>query len=68
MADVVEVDAETGEQIERDYTPAEKAQRATDEEVACLADMEREADRQAALAKLAALGLTEADLRALGIG
>jgi len=34
MADVVEVDAETGERIERTFTPEEAAQRATDAEEA----------------------------------
>ena len=55
MADVVEVNAETGEVIERDFTPAEVAQRATDSESARLADMEREADAQARATARAAL-------------
>lgn len=72
--DVVEVDAATGETTERDFTPDEKAQRKADEAAAALADMEAEADRQAkeqaraaAMAKLAALGLTVGDLTALGL-
>jgi len=70
MADVTEatvLDDGTSEVIERDFTDEEKAQRATDAQTAQQADMQREADRQAALAKLAALGLTEADLHALGL-
>jgi hypothetical protein len=72
MADVVEVDAATGETVERDFTPDEAAQRTADAEAARLADMEREADEQAkaavrasALAKLAALGLSEDEARAV---
>jgi len=65
MADVVEVDAETGETTERDYTPDEKAQRAADAEAAALADAEAEADRQARAQARAALlnrlGITEAE-------
>ena len=55
MADVVEVDAETGEVIERDYTPEEAAQRAADVEAARLADTEREAAAQAREVARAAL-------------
>ena len=55
MADVVEVNAETGEVIERDFTPAEVAQRASDSESARLADMGREADAQARATARAAL-------------
>jgi membrane protein involved in colicin uptake len=70
MSDVVEVDAGTGVQIERDYTPDEAAQRAADAEAARLADVEREADAQARATARAALltrlGITsdEADLLA----
>jgi len=71
MADVIEVTVlndGTTEVIERDLSVEERAQRADDAEAARVADMHAEADRQAALAKLAALGLTPSDLAALGIG
>ena len=63
MADVVEIDASTGEVIERDFTPEELAQRLTDEEQAAVvaeALAEREAARAAdRAALLERLGLTE---------
>jgi hypothetical protein len=69
MADVLEVDALTGETIERDYTPEEAAQRAADVEAARVANMEREADRQARAqarkALLDRLGITEAEAQLL---
>jgi len=68
MADVVEVtvlEDGTSEVIERDYTPQEAAQRAADVEAARIADMEAEADRQAAKQARATLldrlGITEAE-------
>ena len=72
MADILIIDAATGEVTERDFTPEEQAQRTADAEDAALAAMEREADEQAriaakesAVSKLTALGLTEAEARAL---
>ena len=68
MADVIEIDAETGEVTERDFTAEEKAQREADLAEAQLAEQARqqaEAKREAALDKLAALGLTRDDLNAL---
>lgn len=70
MADVLEIDASTGEAIERDYTAEEKAQRAADlkaYKAAEKAAAEALKARQAALDKLMGLGLTEADLAALGV-
>ena len=55
MADVIEIDATTGETIERAYTAAEKAQRAADEEAARLDDTEREGIAQARATARAAL-------------
>lgn len=71
MADVVEINAATGEVIERDFTPEEIVQREADiaaAEAAALAAQE-EADakaavRASALQKLAALGLSEAEATA----
>jgi hypothetical protein len=79
MADVVEINAKTGEVVERDFTPEEKAQRQADraEEKARkaaekAADDEAKAARQAkkalrasAHAKLLALGLTADEAAAL---
>lgn len=63
MADVVIIDAATGEVTERDFTPEERAQREADQAAAALAEMEAEADRQAKAAARAALldrlGITE---------
>lgn len=72
MADVIETDYSTNPPtvIERDFTTEEKAQRAADlkaYKAAEKAALEAEKARQAALDKLLALGLTEADLAALGI-
>lgn len=62
------VNAETGEETWRDYTPeeiaiAEKLQAEAEERIAKA--QEREATRQSALAKLAALGLTEEEIASL---
>jgi F0F1-type ATP synthase epsilon subunit len=68
MADVVIVNAATGERIERDFTDEERAQRDKDvaewEKRKAAEEKERaakEAARESALAKLTALGLTEAE-------
>jgi hypothetical protein len=61
---------ETGEIIERELTAAELVQLAKDEEVSKKrqeAFEMVEASKQAAQAKLAALGLTTEDLKALGL-
>ena len=62
--------SETGEEIWRDYTPAEIAEvekaQAEAAELAVKA-AEAQAKREAALSKLAALGLTADDLKALGL-
>ena len=64
------VNVETGEETWRDYTPAEIAEvekaQAEAAELAVKA-AEAQAKREAALSKLAALGLTADDLRALGL-
>lgn len=76
MADVTETDYTTDPPtiIERAYTAEEIAQREADQAANAAAESERqqaEADalaaREAALAKLAALGLTVDDLTALGL-
>lgn len=72
MADVIETDYTTDPPtvVERDFTADEKAQRAADlkaYKAAEKAALEAEKARQAALDKLATLGLTEADLAALGV-
>ena len=62
------VNAETGEETWRDYTPEEIAEveKAQAEAQARIAGaQEREATRQSALAKLAALGLTEEEIASL---
>lgn len=73
MADVIEVDAATGEVTERDFTEAELAQRALDQEAAAAAqaaadeaELKRQQDMQSAADKLAALGLTADEIAALG--
>lgn len=73
MTDVVEINCETGEVTERDFTPEEKAQRNADAKAFAEAQAAKEAEAQAladakasALAKLAALGLTEDEVKALG--
>ena len=72
MPDIIEVNAVTGEVIERDFTPEEAAQRAKDladwEEAKQIAADEaaaKEAAKASALAKLQALGLTEAEAAAI---
>ena len=68
------VNVETGETVERELNKAEKDQQKVDEaDIAAakaIADAEAEAKAQAkatAESKLAALGLTTDDLRALGL-
>lgn len=70
----VEIDATTGEAVERPFTDEERDQRAADmvaaqaaAEAAAQAEAEAQAARDTALAKLAALGLTVDDLTALGL-
>jgi hypothetical protein len=61
---------ETGEIIERELTAAELAQLAKDEEVSKKrqeAFAAAQAEKDAAIAKLAAIGLTPDDLKALGL-
>ena len=72
MADVLIINAKTGERIERDFTPEELAQREVDAAAAALAEAERVAAADAAaaakasaVAKLAALGLDEAEVAAI---
>ena len=72
MADVVEIWADTGAVIERDFTAEEAAQRAADlaaAETAAAEAAAAEAARLAAvesgLAKLRALGLTDDEIGAL---
>lgn len=69
MADVVEIDGDTGEVTERDFTPEELAQRELDVQEyeaaaeAAIAEQEaKDAARVSALSKLAALGLTEEEI------
>lgn len=63
MSDVKILDLETGEEVVREYTQAEIEQAELDAENARL---EAEA-KEAAIAKLAKLGLTTSDLEALGL-
>lgn len=72
MADVIEIDAATGTVVERDFTPEELAQRAADQAAAKAEKAALEAEaaakaaaRQSALDKLMALGLTEAEAKAI---
>lgn len=74
MADIVEIDASTGEVVERDFTEEELAQRAADfaafeaAEAARVAEEEaKAAARQSALDKLMALGLTEKEALAITV-
>lgn len=67
---VQEIDALTGEITVRDYTVAELAEvekAIEQEEVIKALKAEAVAKKAAALAKLEALGLNEADLQALGL-
>lgn len=72
MPDVIEINALTGEVIERDFTPDELAQREIDRlaheeaEAARIAEEQaREATKQSALDKLQLLGLSEEEARAI---
>ena len=70
MADVLEVTVNndgTTTKVERDWTPEEKAQRAAIAKAAQDMEEVRVSEREVALAKLTALGLTEVDLEALGL-
>jgi hypothetical protein len=70
MSKIMEHNVETGEIILRDKTEAELAQDIKDQETnakIAAAKAEAEAKRQAALDKLAALGLNTDDLKALGL-
>ena len=67
-----ELNVQTGEETitERDETPAELVERQAaqaEAQARAEAQAEAEAKRQVALAKLEALGLNEADLKALGL-
>ena len=62
------VNVETGEETERPMTAAEYKKYQVDQELAAAQQAEaeaKEAARQSALEKLAALGLTEAEIQAL---
>jgi hypothetical protein len=64
------VDAITGEETFKDYTPAQLAEVETakiEGEKRREAEAKAEADKAAVQAKLAALGLTADDLKALGL-
>lgn len=66
---VLVIDAQTGESYERPLTDEEIAQRAKDTEENeqwILAEEAKAQQKQNALQKLAALGLDEKDLKALG--
>ena len=72
MADVLIINAQTGERVERDFTPEELQQKEADmlayeeSESARVAEEEaRIAARESAMAKLAALGLDEAEVAAI---
>ncbi len=74
MDTVTEINCETGKIMERDLTAAEIAQRKIDADDAIArnkalakAETEAAAAKAAAEAKLAALGLTADDLKALGL-
>ena len=69
---VMIVNAATGEVVERDRTPAEQAQYETDQAAAVVAEQERAdaeaervAARESAIAKLAALGLNESEIKTI---
>lgn len=75
MADVIEIFADSGQVIERDFTPEELAQRATDVAAAeqaaadALAAAEaKEAARVAAVAHAQSLGFTDEMIAAMGLG
>ena len=72
MADVVEINCETGAVTERDFTAEEKAQREADAAKFAQEQAKREADesalaaaKQAAQDKLKALGLTDLEVAAI---
>ena len=72
MADVLEIFADTGVTIERDFTPEEQAQRDVDaaayaaaQEAAVAEAAAVDAARESAVAKLSALGLTPDEIAAL---
>jgi hypothetical protein len=68
---IIEANCTTGEVIERELTAEELAQKEADNANAIElknAQAKAEADKIAAQAKLAALGLTTDDLKALGLG
>ena len=72
MTNLIEINCETGEVIERPLTTEEIAQREADAAAAAVIEAEREATEAAALAakesaqaKLAALGLTAEEIAAL---
>ena len=69
MADIVEINCETGEVTERDFTPEEKAQREANAKAFAEAKAKEEAEAAAkAEAKVAIaekLGLSEEDLATL---
>lgn len=64
---VVVANAQTGERIERDPTEQEISDQQAWEAERVASEADALAARQAALAKLAALGLTVDDLTALGL-
>jgi hypothetical protein len=68
MADVVEVDAETGDVIQRDFTPEERAQRAADAATAKKAQEERLQRAGYRAAVLERLGITEDEAALLAQG
>ena len=67
----IEANVTTGEIIEREMTAEEIAQDLADQAAATAqaeAETTKAAEKAVATAKLAALGLTEDDLKALGLG
>lgn len=72
MADVLIINAQTGEVVERDFTPEELAQREADAAAHAAVEAEREASvqakaakRQSAVGKLKSLGLDDDEIDAL---
>jgi hypothetical protein len=72
MADIIEIDAITGERIERSFTPEEIAQRELDIAEYNADQLLREQEeanklavKQSAITKLTALGLTEEEVLVL---
>lgn len=72
--DVIEIDAATGEVVERDFTPEEIAQREADQAAAeaaaaaaAAAQAQRDQDALSGVQKLRDLGLTDDEIRALGV-